>query len=323
MENLHEIPIHTIDNIKIGHAQDVESGTGCTVFISENGAPTGIDIRGGGPASRETALLNPLAASDRIHAVLLAGGSAFGLDAAGGVMTYLSEHDIGYDTGYRKVPLVCASCIYDLIVGDALAMPDKAMAYEACENAFAGSNLQHGNAGVGTGATVGKLFRAERLMKSGFGSYALQIGELQVGAAVCVNAFGDIFDESGHQIAGLLNAEKVGLTNTVNAMLDHVAPVENRFTGNTTLGVIVTNARFDKIQMNKIAAMGQNALARRINPVHTSADGDSVYAMSTGNVSADSDLVGTLGTQVLETAIVKAVLAAEPAYDLKVARDFR
>ena len=189
-----EIPITSFDNLQIGQAENTAAGTGCTVvLLGKDGAPAGLDVRGGGPASRESELLKPLAAAQVIHAIVLAGGSAFGLDAAGGVMRYLEEHDIGFDVGVTKVPLVCQSDLFDLTVADARTRPDAAMAYAACVNAETG-NYRDGNHGAGTGATVGKLLGMDHCMKSGIGSYAVQVGDLKVGALVAVNAVGDVYD---------------------------------------------------------------------------------------------------------------------------------
>ncbi len=316
-----EISIKDIENIKIGAAENFEGGTGCTVIICENGAPVGLDVRGGGPASRESELLKPTAAADSVHAVLLSGGSAFGLDAAGGVMKYLEERDVGFDVGITKVPLVCESCLFDLTVGDKDIRPDKEMGYAACVNAEAG-NYRDGSVGAGVGATVGKLYGMDYCMKSGIGSYAVQTGELQVGAIVAVNALGDIFDyKTGKKIAGLLNEEKNGFRSTTDEMLKNYSVKENKFVGNTTIGVVITNARFNKTELNKIASMTHNGYARSIDPVHTSADGDSIYAMSVGEVSADMDMVGTLAARVMAEAIVKAVKNAESMYGYKSAKD--
>lgn len=316
-----EISIKDIENIKIGNAQNREAGTGCTVVICENGAPTGLDVRGGGPASRESELLKPVAAADSIHAVLLSGGSAFGLDAAGGVMQYLEERDIGYDVGITKVPLVCESCLFDLGVGDYQVRPDKKMGYEACVNAEAG-NYKDGNEGAGTGATVGKLHGADGCMKSGIGSYAVQIGELKVGAIVAVNALGDIYDwKSGDKVAGLLAEDQKTFLDTEEEFYRSYAVVENKFVENTTLGIVITNAKFDKTQLCKIASMTQNGYARSIRPVHTTADGDSIYAMSVGEVSADQDMVGTLAAQVMSEAILRAVMSAESDYGFVAVQD--
>lgn len=317
-----EIPIKQIENIKIGHAQDIEAATGCSVIICEKGAPTGVDIRGGGPASRETELLNPRAACTAIHAILLSGGSAFGLDAAGGVMRYLEENNIGFDVGITKVPLVCESCIFDLGIGSSSVRPDQRMGYAACENAQT-NTFQEGNIGVGTGATVGKLRGAANMMKSGLGTYAVQIGSLKVGALVVVNALGDVIDpKTGKILAGLLTDDHKSFQNSEEALYEHYEGTQNLFTGNTTLGVVITNAKFTKAEMGKIASLAQNGYARTICPVHTTADGDSIYAMSVGDISSDIDVVGTLASRVMEKAIMKAVLSAVPAYGIKSAQSF-
>lgn len=312
---MQEIAITEFEHLKIGQAENEQAGTGCTVLLfGEDGAPVGLDVRGGGPASRESELLKPMAAAGVIHAILLAGGSAFGLDAAGGVIQYLEERNIGFDVGVTKVPLVCQSCLFDLTVGDAKVRPDAAMAYCACQNAEQG-NYRDGNFGAGTGATVGKLLGMEHCMKSGIGSYAVQVGDLKVGALVAVNALGDIYDwKTGRKAAGLLAEDRKTFLDTEQAMLQKTEVVENKFVGNTTLGVILTNAKFDKTKLCKIAGMAHDGYARAIRPVHTTADGDSIYAASLGEVAADQDVVGALGAQVMATAILRAVQAAQAAY---------
>ena len=215
---LKEIKINEIENFKIGHADNFEAATGCSVILCEKGAVSGVDIRGGGPASRESALLNPLAANNGIHAVLLSGGSAFGLDAAGGVMKYLEEKGIGFPVGDVRVPIVCESCLYDLGFVTSKVRPDITMCYEACVNAEY-NEVCHGNVGAGMGATVGKLLGGQGMMKAGLGVYALQLGELKVGAIVAVNALGDVVDfETGEILAGLqggdgafLNSEDISV----------------------------------------------------------------------------------------------------------------
>ena len=208
---MREIPITSIQSVRIGQTENLKAGTGCTVVICENGMAAGLDVRGGGPASRESQLLNPLTAAHQIHAIVLAGGSAFGLGAANGVMQYLEEHGIGYDVGVTKVPLVVQSDLFDLTVGDAFVRPDSAMGYEAARRAFESPNYQDGGYGAGCGATVGKICGMETCMKSGIGSYAVEIGELQIGAIVAVNALGDVFDwKSGKQIAGSFRAAQHG-----------------------------------------------------------------------------------------------------------------
>jgi L-aminopeptidase/D-esterase len=323
MANMQEIAIQEIENVKIGNAQDRISGTGCTVILCEQGALAGIDVRGGGPASRETALLNPLAAAEQIHAVLLSGGSSFGLDGAGGVMQYLEERDIGFDTGFAKIPLVCASCIFDLMVGLPNMRPGRKLVYEACLNAEK-NEAQEGCVGVGMGATVGKYHGIYSMMKSGLGFYAVQIGELKIGAVAVVNALGDVYDmDNGKILAGMLNEDQSGFADTEKIMFKDYHKKENLFTGNTTLGVVLTNGAFNKTELTKIAAMGQNGLARVIRPVHTMADGDSVYALSVGEVVADINTIGTLAAAVLGRAINRAVLQAEPLYDLLTASDMK
>lgn len=318
-----EISITEIENILIGQAEDVEGGTGCTVFVCPNAMAAGLDIRGGGPASRESGLLDPLASAGVIHAVVLAGGSAYGLGAAGGVMELLKENDIGFDVGVTKVPLVCQSDLFDLTVASADAFPDSSMGRKAAETALAGGNYRDGNYGAGCGATVGKWNGMDTCMKSGIGSYAVQIGELQVGAVVAVNALGDIFDwKTGQKVSGLLNAEKTAFDDTMEYMLRKTEVIENKFTGNTTLGVIITNAAFNKTQLCKIAGMGHDGYARSIRPVHTSADGDSIYAVSVGDVSADMDLVGTVAADVISEAILRAVRNCEDAYGYPAAKSF-
>ncbi len=317
-----EISIKDIKNIKIGQAENAEAGTGCTVFISEEGMAAGLDVRGGGPASRESQLLNPLMAIQKIHAIVLAGGSAFGLGAANGVMQCLEERGIGYDVGVTKVPLVAQADLFDLTVGDAFVRPDPEMAYEASVRALEDPNYMDGNFGAGCGATVGKACGMESCMKSGIGSYAVQIGELQIGAVVALNALGDIFDcETGKKIAGLLNEDKSGFRNTKDVLRASIDVVENRFVGNTTLAVVITNAEFNKTQLSKIAGMAHDGFARAIDPVHTSADGDSIYAVSVGSVKADQDIVGITAAEVVAKAIKNAVMNAESAYGYPAAKD--
>ena len=329
---LERIDIGIIPGFKIGQAGDREAGTGCTVFLGEDGMRAGLDVRGGGPASRESELLKPAAAADIIHAVLLAGGSAFGLGAADGVMRYLQEKGIGLETGYALVPLVCQSDLYDLGVGDPTARPDSDMAYRACVDARDGKEPASGKYGAGTGATVGKLCGARRAMKSGIGFAAYRIGDLMVGAAAAVNALGDIYDcQSGRKLAGLLAEDLAGFEDSEavlyglqQAAFDGTlfeAADKHGDIGNTTLGVVLTNGRFDKAQLGKIAAMAQNGLARAIRPVHTMADGDTVYALSAGDVQADINAVGTLAAKTMSEAIKDAVLNSESDYGLKSARD--
>ena len=317
-----EISVNDILQIKIGQIEDAENGTGCTVFVCEEGMRAGLDVRGGGPASRESELLKPLAAAQYIHSIVLAGGSAFGLGTANGVMKCLEERNIGFDVGVTKVPLVVQSDLFDLTVGSAFRRPDPEMGYAAAVHALDDPNYRDGNYGAGCGATVGKITGMDSCMKTGIGSYAVQIGDLQIGAVVALNALGDVYDwKTGKQIAGLLKEDGSGFRDTQEYMKGNIDVVGNRFAGNTTLGVVITNAEFRKPELCKIAGMAHDGFARSIRPVHTSADGDSIYAVSVGNVRADQDVAGTLAAEVVSEAIIRAVKSAESAYGFPAAKD--
>ena len=317
-----EIPVTAIENIRIGQVENAEAATGCTVFICPEGMRAGLDVRGGGPAARESQLLNPLMSAQVIHAIVLAGGSAYGLGTANGVMTYLEERGIGFDVGVTKVPLVAQSDIFDLTVGDTFIRPDAGMGYEAADLALNSPNYRDGNYGAGCGATVGKAAGMDYCMKTGIGSYALQLGELKIGAVVVLNALGDVFDwKTGRQVAGLLTEDRTAFRSTSDLMKASTQIVKNKFTGNTTLAVVMTNAYFEKAPLCKIAGMAHDGYARSIRPVHTSADGDSIYAVSLGNVRADQDLIGSLAAEVVSEAILRAVTQAESAYGYPAARD--
>lgn len=303
---LREIPIESISGLKIGCVQNEEAKTGVTVLLFEQGAAVGCDISGGGPASRETPLTLPVTADNPINAIVLSGGSAFGLAAGDGVMKYLEEHKIGFDTGYAIVPLVCQSCIYDLGCGRADIRPDAAMGYAACVQAGQ-SPVHSGSMGAGCGATVGKLCGMARSMKSGLGIYAVSVGPLQMAAVVVVNALGDIYDPStGRKVAGLRSEDGTGFADSRTEMYKILQP-QNMFTGNTTIGAIITNGSFSKAQLTKIASMTRSAYSRCINPVGTMADGDTIYAASCGKVTADINMAGTLAAEVMAQAILNAV----------------
>ena len=320
--SMKEININEIENILIGQYEDSLAATGCTVLVSRKGMAAGLDVRGGGPASRESELLKPTAQADKIHALVLSGGSAYGLGAADGVMKRLEEEDIGLDVGICKVPLVCQSDIFDLTVGRSDVRPDASYGYKAANAALEGGNYKDGNFGAGCGATVGKWNGMESSMKSGIGSYAVQLGALKIGAIVVVNSLGDIYDyRTAKKIAGMLKADKKSFADTYEYMLANTDIVENKFTGNTTIGAIITNAALDKTRLNKIASMTHNGYARSINPVHTSADGDSIYALSVGDVKADMDIVGTMAANVMSEAIIRAVMNCESAYGYPAAKD--
>lgn len=319
-----EIDFMEVGGFKVGQAEDTVGITGITVMLMDKQSPAGLDIRGGGPASRETPLLNPVADCKGLHAVILGGGSAFALDAAGGVMEYLEDRGIGLDVGVTKVPLVCQSDIFDLGIGNPKSRPDKAMAKKACENACY-SPVQNGNHGAGMGATVGKYRGPESCMKGGIGTYAVELEGLKVGAMVVVNACGDIYDiETNQVIAGCLNPDG-SLVNDERAFFEDAAKmmlaVKERT--NTTIGIIATNAKFGKSELNKIASMAHNGYARAIRPVHTMMDGDSIYAVSTGEFEADINLVGSLAAYVMGKAIGRGCQAAESIAGVKAVRDLQ
>ena len=313
MESLiKEISIKEIDDVSIGHAQNDEAKTGVSVIYFKNGAQAGCDISGGGPASRETPLTSSMTADNPLNAIVLSGGSAFGLAASDGVMRCLEERGIGFDTGFAKVPLVCQSCIFDLGYGKSDVRPDADMGYEACVRALEGCDDSMGNIGAGTGASVGKLLGMKQATKAGLGIHAIQVGELKIAAIVAVNAFGDIFDSSNAQkIAGLMDPERKVFWDLEETFVKMVTTPQNLFKTNTTIGCVVCNAKFDKAKLNKIASMTRNAYARCINPVGTMADGDSIYACSVGDVVSDVNVVGSLAAKVMEKAIKKAVESAK------------
>lgn len=306
-----EISIKDVVGIEVGQAQDEVGGSGCTVILCREGCVAGVDVRGGGPATRETDLLNPINMVQKIHAVCLSGGSAFGLDAASGVMHYLEEQDCGHDMGFVKVPIVCGASLFDLGVGDVKCRPDAQMGYKACLNTD--KEIEEGNVGAGTGASVGKMLGKEHAMKSGLGTYGLQVNDLQVCAIVAVNACGNVIDETtGEQLAGIYKDGAIHATDKVMLqMLEHALP-----DGNTTIGCIITNAKLDKAQATKIAGIAHNGYARVIRPVHTMSDGDTIFVLGTGEVEAQPDVVGVLASDVMAKAIQRAVKKAHSAYGL-------
>ena len=307
-----EISVNELTHFNIGHATDKEAGTGVTVIYFPEGATAGCDISGGGPASRETPLTMPMTADNPINAIVLSGGSAYGLAASDGVMNCLEEHGIGYDTGVCLVPLVCQSCIFDLGYGSYSIRPDSAMGRAACEQALTGTSNLTGCVGAGTGATVGKIFGMKQAEKSGLGIYSVKSGEFTMTAIVVVNALGDIFDaETGKKLAGLKTADRSEYISCEESLYNFMAP-RDMFTGNTTIGAVITNASFNKAELNKIASMARNAYSRCINPVGTMADGDTIYAASTAKkdsdaLSVDINFAGTLAAHVMSKAIKNAV----------------
>lgn len=303
-----------INGIEIGHATDAEAGTGCTVILCRQGATAGVDVRGGGPATRETDLLTPEKMVQQIHAVMLSGGSAYGLDAASGAMQWLEEQGVGFDTGIAKVPIVCAASIFDLACGRADVRPDKAMGYEACEAASRATVVEEGCVGAGCGATVGKMFGPARCMKSGLGVHGLEHGGLQVAAVTAVNALGIIVDDEGFPMAGALAEDGFNLVSVEEAEEACVTLSELPFTTNTTITCIMTNAQLTKTQCTKVAQVAHDGYARAIRPVHTGNDGDAAFVLATGARPAGVDGVGILAANACEHAIRNAVVSATASY---------
>ncbi len=315
------IPFSQIERFKVGHAQNLTAGTGCTVILCESGAVTGVDVRGGAPGTRETDLLDPVNLVQQAHAVLLTGGSAFGLDAAAGVMAFLEEKQIGFDVQVTHVPIVCGAALFDLTVGDHRVRPDKEMGYQACVHARQ-TESGRGNIGAGTGASVGKILGMDRAMKGGLGCFAYQAGDLKVGALVAVNCLGDVIDpETGNKRAGLLNENHSAMADTETEMVNSLTAESNLFAGNTSLGVIVTNADLTKARAAKLASMAQNGFARTLRPAHSMFDGDTLFAMSCGSVGAELSVVGLMAARAMERAVVAAVENASSLFDLPACRD--
>jgi L-aminopeptidase/D-esterase-like protein len=316
--------ITDVPGIEVGQARDEEALTGCTVVLCRKGAVGGVDVRGSAPGTRETDLLDPVNLVEKVHAVVLAGGSAFGLDAASGVMKYLAEKKIGYGLGAQRVPIVPAAILFDLGLGKSNRHPDPEMGYAAAVAASSGP-VEEGNAGAGTGATVGKIFGMAGAMKSGLGTASLDIGGgVIVGALVAVNAFGDVIDPSSGQILAGARPAKLGpvklggkgrFADTMEVMKSlagrTILGVATR--SNTVIAVVATNAKFTKAEATKVAQMAQDGLARTVRPAHTMLDGDTVFALATGQKKADVSTVGAYAAEALAQAIVRAVGAAKPA----------
>lgn len=315
--------ITDVPGILVGHAQDETALTGCTVILCEEGAVGGVDQRGGAPGTREVDALHPMHLVSKVHGIVLAGGSAFGLESATGVMRYLEERGVGFDTRIAKVPIVPAAILFDLGVGSPDVRPDAAMGYRACQNASSEPPAE-GNVGAGMGATVGKILGVSQCMKSGVGTASMEIGAgVIVAALVAVNAFGDIIDPStGHIIAGA-RSKDVGplhigapgyFADTLQVMQTLIGRVILGFgtRENTVIGVVATNARLDKEGVNKVAQMAHDGLARTVRPAHTMLDGDTIFALATGKHAADVSIVGAHAAEVFAQAVLRAVRAAAP-----------
>jgi L-aminopeptidase/D-esterase-like protein len=316
LDNLCDVP-----GVLVGHATHRVGHTGCTavIFEGQDGAVVGVDVRGSSPGTRETDRLGPVGAVRPTHALLLTGGSAFGLSAVDGVVRFLEEKEVGLDMGVARIPLVSAAVLFDVVVGDPAVRPDAAMGYEAASSATSGDFAQ-GSVGAGTGATVGKVLGMDRAMKGGLGSASAHLdGALVVGALAAVNAFGEVRDPWTRKVLAGPRLEDGTLGDTVALLPEAAARL--RWGESTTLGVVATNARLSKPQVSKVAQMGHDGLARAVYPVHTTVDGDVVFAAATGGIEVAPDVVGAWGARVLEDAIVRAVLAAEGIPGLPAARD--
>ncbi|CDZ74224.1 L-aminopeptidase/D-esterase [Peptoniphilus sp. ING2-D1G] len=301
-----------ISGIKLGHCSDGNALTGCTVALCEEGATCGVDVRGSAPGTRETDLLKAENLVEKVNAVLLSGGSAYGLDAASGVMKYLEEQDIGMDVTVCKVPIVVGAVIFDLAVGDPKIRPDLQMGYTAAKSATETDKSQ-GCIGAGTGASVAKILGNEFSIKSGIGQASVKVGDLKVAAITVLNAFGDIYDhEKSKLIAAPYDRNKKAFLNTMSLYEDKTKDYNafNKAT-NTTISIVATNANLTKANCNKVAQMAHDGYGRSIIPVHTMFDGDTIFTMATNKVEADISLVGSLGAKVISRAIANAIYSSE------------
>jgi L-aminopeptidase/D-esterase-like protein len=317
--------ITDVTGLKVGHYTNKEAATGCTVILCENGAVAGVDVRGSAPGTRETDLLRPMNLVEKVQAVLLSGGSAFGLDAAGGVMRYLEERGFGHETLVAKVPIVPAAIIFDLNLGSSNIRPGIEEGYQACLTATE-KEVAEGCVGAGTGATVGKILGIERATKSGLGTASCKIGDdVIVAALVVVNAIGDVIDhKTGKILAGPRNEQNNGYLSTTELLTGGIYSYrKNPLATNTTLGVVATNAKLTKEQVNKLAQMAQDGIARAINPSHTMYDGDAMFALSLGDKAGDITVLGTAAAEVVANAIGRAVQQAETLAGIPAMKDVR
>lgn len=304
--------ITDVAGIEVGHFTDTRRPTGCTVVIAREGAIAGVDVRGAAPGTRETDLLAPTNLVDQVHGILLAGGSAWGLDAATGVVRWLEAQGVGFPVGPVRLPIVPGAVLFDLLVGDATLRPDADAGYRACESASTKAPAE-GNVGAGAGAAVGKIFGIERAMKGGIGTASVTVDGVTVGALIACNALGDVIDpQSGQPIAGARTADGKALVDTRRALLRGDVPKPLLPGTNTTIGVIATDAVITKAQASRLATMGHDGLARSINPVHTMSDGDTLFALGTGRAGQSPGMMvlGTMAAEVVALAVVRAVRAA-------------
>lgn len=305
-----------VSGVSLGHCEDLKSPTGISVAIFKDGATAGVDVRGGAPGTRETDLLTPENLVDKVHAIFLSGGSAYGLDASVGIMKYLEENNIGMDVGVCKVPIVTGAVIFDLGLGNAFIRPDFKMGYEASKNATDDNKLQ-GLVGAGAGASVGKILGNEYAMKSGLGEASIEINGLKVSAMTALNAFGDIYDyEKKTQIAGVYDRDKKIFLNTEKLYEDKTSDYDAFNGKNTTISLVCTNAKLTKAQCKKVSSMAHDGYARSILPVHTMFDGDTIFTASCGEFLSDVSLVGILAAKVISRSIANAIYASKSFCDL-------
>jgi L-aminopeptidase/D-esterase-like protein len=317
--------ITDVPGIKAGHYTNKEAATGCTVILCEAGAVAGVDVRGSAPGTRETDLLRPVNLVEKVHAILLSGGSAFGLDAAGGVMRYLEERGIGYETTAAKVPIVPAAILFDLDIGSSKIRPGAEEGYKACL-AAAETKVAEGCVGAGTGATVGKFLGIEQATKSGLGTASCKISDDTIVAAlVVVNAIGDVTDpKTGGVLAGPRDQNNKRFLSSVEILTGGTYSYkQNSLPTNTSLGVVATNASLNKEQVNKLAQMAQDGLARAINPSHTMYDGDTIFALSLGDKIGDITTLGAAAAEMVANAIIRAVQHAETLAGIPAIKDMR
>lgn len=294
-----------VGNIKVGHASDIEGGTGLTLILPDPGNTAGVDVRGGAPGTRETDLLNPLNQVSEVSSIILSGGSAYGLEAASHLMKILEKEKIGFDVGVGIVPIISQAVLFDLAFKNPKARPDEKMTKKAFESATY-EDKSMGIVGVGTGATVAKALGPAYLMKSGLGQASIKKGDLVVSAIVAVNAFGDIFDyHKGIQIAGPMKDGRMLKTiDLIDKILGSFADIKP---SNTTIGAVATNGTFTKTELTKMAGMAHDGYARSINPVHTLFDGDTIFSLATNKVKANINLVGALSAEAMSMAIANAI----------------
>lgn len=313
--------ITDVRGIRAGHATDEAGLTGCTVVLCEGGAVGGVDQRGGAPGTRETDLLRPMHLVQKVHGVVLAGGSAFGLAAADGVMRYLAERKTGLRFGGAVVPVVPAAILFDLGLGRADAYPDANMGYAACQAARTG-RLAEGNVGAGTGCSVGRLLGAGHATKTGIGGASVDLGGgLVVGAVIAVNALGDVVDEQGRILAGVRKLRGAGFAGSLAVLRSRIGKLAMQVGGATVIGVVATTALLNKEQANKVAQMAHDGLARSVRPAHTMYDGDTLFCLATGRVRASVTVVGAYAAEVVAQAIVRAATTATGAGGLPAAAE--